>query len=238
MTAPIRVLELRSVWGTGGGPDKTILASAAMADRSKFGITVCYVRDARDRVYSIDKRAADLDIDYAEIVERHSYDYRIWPALRRLVRDRKIDIVHGHDQKTDVLTWALARAERVVPMSTAHGFAGRSRSERMYYAIEKRILATFPRVIAVSEPIKAELVRTGSKPDRVVVINNGIDPRVSSLVPSAASKTRSGSINSWKRSRTCGRGSRPSCSSSSAKAACVRTSSDRSSSSVWVARFD
>jgi glycosyltransferase involved in cell wall biosynthesis len=175
--SPVRVLELRSVWGTGGGPDKTILTGTKLTDVSRFSVTVCYIRDARDRVFTIDTRARELGLDYVEIMERHSFDHRIWPALRRIVRDRQIDIVHAHDHKTDALTWALSRVDPVIPLSTAHGFAGRSRNERFYYAVEKRLLARFPRVIAVSQKIKAELVRTGSKPDRIVVINNGIDHR-------------------------------------------------------------
>ena len=51
MTRPIRILELRSVWGTGGGPEKTILLGAAQADPQRFVVTVCYVRDDRDTVY-------------------------------------------------------------------------------------------------------------------------------------------------------------------------------------------
>lgn len=175
MTAPIRVLELRSVWGTGGGPDKTILAGARLADPAHFAVTVCYLRDARDPVFSLDRRAAELGVDYVEVVERHSFDPAIWPALRRLVRERQIDIVHAHDHKTDALTWALAKAEPIVPLSTAHGFSGYSRNEKIYYAIEKRLLARFPRVIAVSKPIRDELVRTGSRPERITIVNNGID---------------------------------------------------------------
>lgn len=175
MPRPIRVLELRSVWGTGGGPDKTILAGAAIADRGTVETTVCYVRDARDTVFAIDCRARDLGIDYVEIIEQHSFDRSVWPALRKLVRERGIDIVHAHDQKTDFLTWLLGRRERIIPFSTAHGFAGDSHKERFYYAVEKRLLATFPRVIAVSNPIRDELIRTGSRPERVVVVNNGID---------------------------------------------------------------
>ncbi len=128
--------------------------------------------------------------DYIEVVERHSFDPRIWPVLRRLVRDRRIDIVHAHDHKTDALTWVLATREAVVPLSTAHGFAGEHWNERMYYTIEKRLLARFPRVIAVSEPIKRELVRTGSKPERVTVINNAIDHRVFRRDPALRDDTR------------------------------------------------
>src|SRR5947207_917056 len=101
MSRPVRVLELRSVRGTGGGPEKTILMGAARADRARFAVTVCYIRDARDGVFSIDGRAAPLGVDYVEVHERHSLDPRIWPELRRLVRERRIDIVHAHEYKTD-----------------------------------------------------------------------------------------------------------------------------------------
>ncbi len=192
MSEPIRVLELRSVWGTGGGPDKTILNGTKRTDTARFLITVCYIRDTRDAVFSIDRRARALGLDYVEVLERHSFDPGIWGQLRRLIRERKFHIVHSHDHKTDALAWALAKVDQVIPLATAHGFAGRSRNERIYYAIEKRLLATFPKVIAVSNPIKAELVRTGSSPDRVVVINNGIDPDVFQRDRSKRASVRAG----------------------------------------------
>jgi glycosyltransferase involved in cell wall biosynthesis len=172
---PVRVLELRSVWGTGGGPDKTILSGAALKGSGQIETVVCYIRDVRDRVFSIDQRARQLGIDYVEIIERHSFDRRIWPALRALVNTRAIDIVHAHDHKTDFLAWLLSLRRAIVPLSTAHGFAGESPQERAYYAVEKRLLARFPRVIAVSNPIREELLRTGSRPERVTVVNNAID---------------------------------------------------------------
>lgn len=190
MSAPIRVLELRSVWGTGGGPDKTILNGARVHDPARVTLTVCYIRDARDRVFALDRRAAELGIDYTEVVERHSFDPGIWPQLRALVRDRQIDIVHAHDYKTDAAAWALAKRTPIVPLSTAHGFAGVSLKERTYYAVEKRLLARFPRVIAVANHIKAELVRTGSHPDRVIVINNAIDPQAFLRDPSRRAPIR------------------------------------------------
>lgn len=190
MSDPIRVLELRSVWGTGGGPDKTILNGARLHDPARVAVTVCYIRDARDRVFALDRRAADLGIDYVEVTEKHSFDPGVWPQLRQLVRERRIDIVHAHDHKTDAITWALARREPIVPLSTAHGFAGESWNERVYYAIEKRLLARFPRVIAVANHIKAELVRTGSRPERVVVINNAIDPDLFHRDPARVAEIR------------------------------------------------
>jgi glycosyltransferase involved in cell wall biosynthesis len=173
----ISVLELRSVWGTGGGPEKTILLGAARHDRSRFAVTVCYLRDARDEVFGIDQRARRIGVDYTEVRERHSFDGAIWPQLVSLVRARRVDIIHGHDHKTDLLALLLARKTGAVALATAHGWTGQSVRERwLYYPADRQILRRMPQVIAVSTEIKSRLVRAGTDPTRVRVVLNGIDP--------------------------------------------------------------
>lgn len=173
---PVAVLELRSVRGTGGGPEKTILAGAAATDRQRAAVTVCYLRDARDAVFHIDRRAAELSIDYTEVSERHSLDRAVWTALRDLVVRRGIQIVHSHDYKTDLLGWLLAKRTGIVALATAHGWTGHSRRERLvYYPADKRLLTRFPLVLAVSSQIRDELTARGAPPERVRVLLNGID---------------------------------------------------------------
>jgi glycosyltransferase involved in cell wall biosynthesis len=173
--APIHVLELRSVRGTGGGPEKTILLGAARSDPSKVRVTVCYVRDRRDSAFAMDRRAADMGVSYVEINERHSFDPSIVPALRRVIREQRIDIVHAHDYKTNAVAWLLARLEPVVPLTTAHGWSGTSLRERVYYWFDRRLIARFPIAIAVSEPIRRTLLAAGAKLGRVRRITNAID---------------------------------------------------------------
>jgi glycosyltransferase involved in cell wall biosynthesis len=192
MTSPINVLELRSVRGTGGGPEKTILLGAAAADPAACRVTVCYVRDDRDPVFGIDHRASAARVDYAEVRERHSLDMAIWPQLRNLVHQRGIDIVHAHDYKTDLLALLLARRTSVVPLATAHGWTGDSAKERLaYYPADKRLLARFPRVLAVSHEIRRTLIRRGARPERVEVLLNGIDPAMFQRVPDRGRDVRS-----------------------------------------------
>src|SRR5919202_2206198 len=93
----VRVLELRSVLGTGGGPEKTILLGAAGADRTRVAVTLCYLRNASDSACEVGARARALGLDYVELQERHSIDPAVWRRLVRLVRDRGIDIVNAHD---------------------------------------------------------------------------------------------------------------------------------------------
>ena len=177
MSSRIAVLELRSVRGTGGGPEKTILSGAHLANRARFAVTVCYIRDLRDDVFGIDERARDLDLDYLEVRERHSFDRAIWRELTSIVRQRQFDIVHSHDYKTDLIALMLARRCGVIPLATAHGWTGQSPRERYaYYPADQWLLARFPRVIAVSSEIKDQLARRGAQSDRVTVLLNAIDP--------------------------------------------------------------
>ena len=174
---PLRILELRTVRGTGGGPEKTILLGTARTDRSRYAITVCYIRDERDPIFHIDRRAKDLPVDYVGIPERNSFDHRIWSRLRDLVRIRQIDIVHSHDYKTDLLAWMLQRRTGVIPFATAHGWTGHSPRERyVYYPGDRWVLSRLPHVVAVSTDIKQQLVRAGARPENVTVVLNAIDP--------------------------------------------------------------
>ena len=192
MSRRLTVLELRSVRGTGGGPEKTILFGAEQRDRDRFDVLVCYLRDARDDVFGIDARAARLDVDYVEIREAHSFDRRIWPQLKDLVRTRQIDIVHGHDYKTNLLALLLARSCAIVPLTTAHGWTGHSwRERRIYYPMDRRLAAWFPRAIAVSSDIKRQLVDRGADARRVDVILNAIDPDAFRRSADAGAQVRS-----------------------------------------------
>ena len=158
MSRPIRVLELRSVAGTGGGPDKTLVASADLRDPD-VDLTLCYLCNEGDDLFQIGALAKEKGLDYVEVRERGPIDLRAWRTIRRLAQERRFDIVHGHDYKTDLLAWMLGRAEGVIPFATAHGWTGHNWKERtLYYPIDKRLLTRFPRVVAVSGEIKETLV--------------------------------------------------------------------------------
>lgn len=188
---PVRVLELRSVRGTGGGPEKTILLSAAMADPQSTRVTVCYLRDQRDGVFAIHERAAGAGVDYVEVPERHSFDPHVWSALKRLISEKQIDVLHAHDYKTDLLALLLSRATGARALATVHGWTGHSSRERYcYYPADKRVLARFPRLIAVSSDIARELIDHGADPTRVTTVLNAIDHRQFKRDPGKVAEAR------------------------------------------------
>lgn len=174
----IRILELRSALGSGGGPEKTILLGAAHTDPAQYSVTVTYIRDLRDEAFDLDKRAAELGVEFVPVTERSSFDPRVLTQLYRLIREREIDIVHAHDYKTDSFALPLCGLAGAIPMSTAHGWAKFGRKDRLYNRWDKWILGRYPLVIAVSTKIQSQLVEVGAKTDRVRVIRNGVDTEV------------------------------------------------------------
>ena len=173
-TPVIRVLELRSVRGTGGGPEKTILFGAERHDRRRFAMTVCYLRDPRDRVFGVDQRARAM-MDYVEVHERHSFDPAIWPRLV-VARARRADIVHGHDYKTNLLAWLLARRTGAVPLATSHGWTGHTARER--WSTTRPSARSWAGFLACRglERYPRSARACGRAGRRVTVLLNGIDP--------------------------------------------------------------
>ena len=121
---------------------KTILSGAALADPARYAITVCYIRDRATRVLRSTRARQNLPIDYVEIHERHSFDPRSGASSGASSAQRRIDIVHAHDYKTDFYAWLLAKAEAVTPISTSARLYGPLLARAAcYYAADKWLVA-------------------------------------------------------------------------------------------------
>jgi len=84
-------------------------------------------------------------------------------------------LVHTHGYKTDLLVGITAGLAGLPRIATVHLHTRATCALRVYRYLDLMVLRTFPRVIAVSEAIRRELLTAGLSPDRVVTIHNGID---------------------------------------------------------------
>jgi len=175
----IRLLELRSAWGAGGGPEKTILLSAARHDRQRVRPVVAYLKDPRDRGFEtgVRARAREAGTRILEVPDRGRFDPCCVRRLRRLAR--RADVIHTHDYKTEVYGLLLGRGRgRAKLIATAHGWTRDASKTRLYEAIDLLALRFFDRVIAVSEATRRDLVDGGIHEERIVLLRNGIDETV------------------------------------------------------------
>ena len=173
---PARILELRSTYGGGGGPDKTILLSAKAHDKKKVHIHCLYLRGAGDRGFTLGERARTLGVSYQEIEEKGPWDARALGRLVQAIRAYHPHVVHTHDYKTDILGCVLSPLfPRTAFLATAHGWTRDNARMHSYNRADRIALRTFHHVIAVSNATRAKLLEAGLRRERVSLLYNGID---------------------------------------------------------------
>ncbi len=180
-------MDFRGTYKGGGGPDKTILNSAAQHDKTRVNVLVVYLRDPEDKDYSIDSWAKSLGIRYVDVHDRRLVDITCLTMLLKLIDRHGIELIHSHDDKTLLYGWILKILRPEVRiMYTCHLHSDYSRKDfdsfRRYLAfvVRKKIQIFLMKqyrkpVLSVSGFTKKILVEDGLCESDVHVLHNGID---------------------------------------------------------------
>lgn len=169
----INVLHLRDTDRV-CGPGKTIIETACATNRDEFSQKVgLFMLDGeRQNLYA--ETATTRGVELIPIRSAHPYDPRVVRTLARIVDEHDIAIVHSHEYKSDLLTFALARIRPVLIMTTIHGWITYSWKRQAMVSLSQRLLRYFDRVIAVSEETRRRVRGCGVDDSRLVTIYNCI----------------------------------------------------------------
>jgi len=174
MSQKINILELRAVGESGGGPEKTILLTAKKINREKFSTVVVHISRQGGQTLRVIAKDIGDDIEYIELQEKKKYDLRIIKQLRFIMKEYSINVIHGHDYKSDILGWIVSFFTRVKLVATAHGWVSASLRERFFNYLDINILRRFNKIIAINDPIAERLLRFGVKQKKIELIHNAI----------------------------------------------------------------
>lgn len=170
----INVLHLRDTYEI-GGPGKTILETHRAIDSSRFRLHLgVFLTQAESADTPFVLAARDAGMPVHEVRGVNQYDFRMVGRVVELIKALDIDIVHAHEVKSDVIAWLVARRHRVPIVTTLHGWISGGTKRRLFTEIDKRIVLSFDRVIAVSDPIRAEMAARGIRADRLSLVHNAI----------------------------------------------------------------
>ena len=92
----------------------------------------------------------------------------------RLIRSERIDLLHAHDFKANVVGLAAARRAGIPIVSTSHGKIPISVKARLYCAVDGQLLRRMDLVFAVSAMMARQLHGEGVPGSRLVLARNGI----------------------------------------------------------------
>lgn len=115
------------------------------------------------------------------------------PRASRQLRSLGIDLIHSHGYKPSICGFLVCLLLAIPIIATCHLWFDPSSGPvkmRVMIRIEKFFYRWFPRVIAVSEPIKAELLASGLPGKIVAVVPNGVDFREQSRKEADARQLR------------------------------------------------
>ena len=164
-----------------GGIERVLLSQLQHMDDTVELVPVLFTRtDAADT--GLFERLRRLGVAHHVIAVNQSRA-KYWNPVRNigatlaLFRTGRFDLVHSHGYRADAIALVAGKWFRLPLISTCHGFIANDRRLQLYNWLDIRMLRHFSRIIAVSAPMKNDLVDRGLEPERVQVITNAVPPR-------------------------------------------------------------
>jgi len=177
MNESLNGMVMRSVQGTGGGAEKIILRTGSLIDSAQCQLKIYSIRHAYDADYDFNECCRSRELCHCEILQTSRFNNHVYRQLLDEVEASPPDFIHAHDYKSVYFARKIGMRYGIPTIATLHGWTGHSRKERyLYYPMERRLLRSFDRVLAVSSQIRDTYLRSGGDPEKVHVILNGIDP--------------------------------------------------------------
>lgn len=154
---PLRLLQVVHTQGYGGLERQVLSLSRGLRDAG-HAVTLALQRGSW-----LQKQAEAERLDWTPLRFRGLIDPVSHLRLRRLVRERGIDVVHGHSRRSafySALAGGWGRCRSVATIHSLQTWKGFRRNQRM---------------IAVSEAVREFLVHKGLPAARIERIYNGVD---------------------------------------------------------------
>ena len=183
----VRVLQVIAP-GAVGGAESAVLGLSRGLVEAGAQVVIAALADASSGPFIDRARAAGLSVVVLDSPGRNYL--RDWYGLRRAVREHRIDVVHTHGYRADMMGLLAADSERVPSLATAHGFTLGSRKNRLNQWLAVRALRRHDAVIAVSDPLSATLRSLGIAAERVVPIRNAWQPPPGPLASRTEARAR------------------------------------------------
>lgn len=104
------------------------------------------------------------------------FDLSAVGKLIDIIKSRKIDIIHTHGYKSDILGFIAAKKTGIKCISTPHGFGEPTSFKlKLFIKLGTILLRYFDQVVPLSKQLEDEVYAFGVKKNKVSYIQNGVD---------------------------------------------------------------
>lgn len=170
-----------------GGAERVNLNFLKTVDRSRFQIyPILIIRPwEEDNFFVQELKKLDYPIYKVPVAIRprsEGRDYfrgiRCYKMIHSILKDNSFDLVHTHGYFADIVGIPAAKRIGVPSISTCHGYIPKSKSVILYNMLDHLVLRFTNRIIAVSEGIKRDLIKSGIRGSKIEVISNAVQTEI------------------------------------------------------------
>lgn len=150
------------------GAENVLLNLAANMDKEIYHPIVAAIQDGRVPNLQVAEKARELKIPVKVFQSKGRIDFDTVGKLRRCLIAHKIDVLHTHNYKSDIIGTLATRNLNVKLVATAHGFTDTNSKVSTYEKLDRWFLKKyFDRVVVVADSVLGAIKKT--------TIRNGID---------------------------------------------------------------
>jgi glycosyltransferase involved in cell wall biosynthesis len=173
----MRVLQLISSKGHYGAESMLLSLCEALKPLSWRPVVGMIHNSLRPNLETA-KRARSLGL---EVVVFDCAGRLDWSAARKIcnyLQDQKVNLIHTHGYKADIYGFAAARGLHIPMIATCHSLPNRQTQstglDYLYGFLDRLVLRSFERVVAVSSELADSLQKRGIQQERIAMIHNGV----------------------------------------------------------------
>ncbi|MCI0564893.1 MAG: glycosyltransferase family 4 protein [Nitrososphaera sp.] len=161
-----------------GGSERVCLTLLKNIDCQRFNLyPILLTRPwEQDNVFVRELRKAGYNYSKVPVALRPQGDFlrvaRCYKIVYKIIRGQSFDLLHTHGYFANIVGIPIAKTLGLPCVSTCHGYITNDWKLAMYNALDLVALRFATTVIAVSEGIRAQLVKRGLKDNRILVIPN------------------------------------------------------------------
>jgi len=172
-----KVLHLRSSSGF-YGPEAQILQLVKPMRQEGFEIEILalYRRNGNmPLIHPLVERAKRSGLKANQLDDMARFSPKAILRIAERLRRGHFSLIHTHGYKTNIFGGLAAKLAGVKGIATVHLHTEASRRLKLYKVMDLFVLRFFPKVIAVSEHLRQELISKGLSKEKVVTIHTAID---------------------------------------------------------------
>lgn len=178
MATDQKVKVLQFICPTGlFGAERWILALAKyFVSHPEIDCRLVISQEHPDQNIAVYDKFRELGLTAYKVPMRGKFDpFGIW-RLAKLLKKEKIDIIHTHGYKSDILGLLAARISRKKIVATPHGFENvKDLKLQLFIKLGCMALKRCDAVAPLSDELQNDMSRIKMNPEKVHLITNGVD---------------------------------------------------------------